>query len=171
MDDIFRIIEPDPQILDAARDEVLSNLNAQLSGVRIEEVGSTAVDGVIGKGDLDLLVLAPREKFAATRGHLDSLYPRNPEQLSNDEYQGYLVPSMLDVAIQLTIEGTQYDTFLSFLSFLSFLDLLKSSAALRDAYNQLKRNMHGKPMTEYRAAKSQFIESALASNRQIKNST
>ncbi len=165
MDDIFRIIEPDPQILDAARDEVLSNLNAQLSGVRIEEVGSTAVDGVIGKGDLDFLVLAPREKFAATRGHLDSLYPRNPEQLSNDEYQGYLVPSMLDVAIQLTIEGTQYDTFLS------FLDLLKSSAALRDAYNQLKRNMHGKPMTEYRAAKSQFIESALASNRQIKNST
>ena len=163
MDEVFRINEPDAELMATSRDEVLTNLHAHLPDARIEEVGSTAVEGVLGKGDLDFLVLVSEADFGSAREILDTLYPRNAEQLSNDSYQGYLVPSSLDVAIQLTIKGTQYDTFLS------FLDLLRRDANLRDAYNTLKRTYDGKPMSEYRAAKSQFIEAALTASAQ--NST
>jgi len=146
----------DPGELACARDAALMPLRAALPAwAEVLEVGSTAVEGVIGKGDIDLLVLAPAERFDEARAILDTLFARNPDQLSNEQYQGYLVPSELDVAVQLTVRGGPYD------SFVAFLDALRASPARVERYNALKRAWDGEPMDAYRAAKAAFIEEVL----------
>lgn len=142
--------------LTRARDAALEPLRAALPAwSEVLEVGSTAVDGVIGKGDIDLLVRVPRERFEEARAIVDQLFDRNPDQLSNEQYQGYRVPSELDVAVQLTVRGGPHDDFIA------FLDALRASPALIELYNALKRAWHGEPMDDYRKAKSQFIAEVL----------
>ncbi len=155
MEQTFRINEIDAAQLDAERQRVLNLITEHVESDYVFEVGSTAVTGVIGKQDLDFLVRVSAAEFCATRAVLDQHFARNPQQLSTDEYQGYLVKSKLDVAIQLTITHGPHDTFLK------FLDLLQNSAELRDSYNQLKRRYDGQPMAEYRDAKQRFIENTL----------
>jgi len=119
------------------------------------EVGSTAVEGVVGKQDIDIVVRVPAESFADTRDILDRMFSRNASQMSNSEYQGYLVTSSLDVAIQLVVAGGKYDTFVA------FLQALSTDPTIRQAYNQLKIAWNGQPMQDYRVAKQEFIESVL----------
>lgn len=157
MDDLFLISQADVATIDTERRRVVDMLSALLNRDYIFEVGSTAVDGVIGKNDLDYFIRVPGEEFFQVREILDSRFERNSNQISTDEYQGYIVESELDVAIQLTISGELHDDFLD------FLDLLTGSSDLRERYNELKRNYHGKPMDEYRDAKREFIETALRS--------
>lgn len=160
---MFRIAPADPA-LPAVRDRVLATIHAALrggAGVAVREVGSTAVDGVIGKGDLDLLVLASPDRFDAVRAALDALFVRNPRQYASAIYQGYTLasgdpPGGLDVAIQLTVAGGPHDTFDA------FLDRLRQDPALVEAYNALKRRWNGRSMDGYRAEKAAFIEAALA---------
>lgn len=155
MDAVFRVAPPDPA-LPAERDRVIARIRAAIAGVEVREVGSTAVDGVIGKGDLDLLVLAPADRFDDVRAALDGMFDRNPLQLASPIYQGYTVASPMDVAIQLTVAGGPYDTFDA------FLDALRADPALVDAYNALKLRWNGRPMDGYRADKAAFIAAALA---------
>ena len=154
----FRIRSIPKARLAAERDRALARLREVLpEGAEALEVGSTAVDGVIGKGDIDLLVRVPADRFEEARAAVDALWARNPEQLSTEIYQGYSVPSELDVAVQLTVAGGPYDDFLA------FLDRLRADPALVEGYNALKRAHDGAPMDVYRAAKRTFIEAALAS--------
>ena len=125
------------------------------ASAEVREVGSTAVPGVIGKGDIDLLARAPKEHFDALRAALDARFERNPDQLSNAQYQGYRVLSTLDVAIQATVQGGPYDDFVE------FLDALSSDPSEVRAYNALKRAWNGLPMSDYRLAKSAFIRRVL----------
>lgn len=121
----------------------------------VQEVGSTAVPGVIGKGDLDVLVRVEAAAFPDLLARLDTTFPRNPHQLSNATYQGYTVPSPLDVALQCTPFGSPYDDFLP------FLDALRADDALIAAYNALKRRWDGRAMDAYRARKAAFIRAVL----------
>lgn len=146
----------DPERLAEERKRVHALLSACNLPGQTFEVGSTAVPGVLGKQDLDFLVRVPAADFHSARERLDQHFERNAGQLSNDQYQAYHIPSTLDVAIQLTIEGGPYDTFSDFLS------CLATNPEIRAAYNTLKLAYNGKPMNEYRAAKSQFIEATLA---------
>lgn len=144
--------------LDRECRRVLARLQDALpEGAEALEVGSTAVEGVIGKGDIDVLVRVPAPAFDEARARIDALFPRNPEQLSNEIYQGYLVPSELDVAIQLTVKGGAYDDFVP------FLELLRASPELVGRYNALKRAHDGGPMDRYREEKAAFIRAALDS--------
>lgn len=156
----FHISDIDSQLLDRERNRILRLLRAQIPPERVYEVGSTAVPGVVGKQDLDFLVLVPARDFLCTRTKLDRHFPRNAEQLSTDVYQGYRVDSDLDVAIQLTVEDGPYDTFLV------FLDRLRNSESLRSEYNELKRAFEGRPMKAYRDAKHAFIERVVADRHQ-----
>lgn len=155
MEDVFRISNLPSKLLQQEREHALILLTQLVPYKFVFEVGSTAVDGMLGKQDLDFLVRVPREHFASTRLLLDDNFARNPHQFSSEIYQGYIIDSELDVAIQLTIEGGPQDTFLD------FLNLLLSNSDLRDQYNQLKQNFDGKPMDIYRDAKRAFIEDAL----------
>lgn len=156
MAELFRIKPMDAADLSKERQRVQTLLSTVTDAKTVYEVGSTAVPGLIGKQDLDFLVLVPAAEFVAVRSRLDEHFRRNPDQLSTTEYQGYTVESALDVAIQLTIEGGQHDTFLEFLA------LLRGSPVLREQYNQLKVAFDGQPMQRYREAKHRFIETALA---------
>ncbi len=157
MDKLFLISQLDDAIIDTERRRVIELLSAFLESDYIFEVGSTAVEGLIGKQDLDYFVRVPANEFNQTRVILDSRFERNPNQLSTNEYQAYMVESKLDVAIQLTIADGPHDNFLA------YLDLLRNSSDLRDQYNNLKREHHGKSMASYREAKREFIEFVLGS--------
>ena len=151
----FRIQHVDPASLDDARQRALASIHEVVPAAYVYEVGSTAVAGVIGKQDLDFLVRLPATAFATTRDALDQRFARDPDQLSNAVYQGYRIDSVLDVAIQLTVEGSPHDTFLE------FIERLRESDALREQYNELKRAFDGRAMHEYRTAKQRFIEGVL----------
>ena len=125
----------------------------------VMEVGSTAVEGLLGKQDLDLLVRVPQDRFTEARSVLDHVFPRNERQLSDEEFQGYLVTSPLDVSVQLTIKNGRHDVFED------FVVLLRSDPELRRAYNELKVAWNRRPMEEYRAAKNDFIAKALAGKK------
>jgi len=151
----FHLRAPDPR-LGAERTRTLALVRAAVGAeAEVLEVGSTAVTGVIGKGDIDWLVRAPAGRFAEVRARLDVAFARNPDQLSTDIYQGYLVDSPLDVAIQCTVRGGPFDDFEP------FLVALRTDPALITAYNALKRRFDGRSMDDYRAAKRAFIEDVL----------
>lgn len=154
--EVFRVQHIEPNVLNAERIRILALIAECIAPELVHEVGSTAIPGVIGKQDLDFLVLVPPSEFQAARTRLDMSFIRNPEQLSNEVYQGYSVASKLDVSIQLTIEGGAHDTFLVFLRHLG------ESAELRDEYNLLKQAFDGRAMDEYREAKHDFIERVLS---------
>ena len=155
MSEKFRIIQIETSVIDAERKRVLSMLCDLVPTVYLHEVGSTAVLGVIGKEDLDFLVLPSEAEFSKTRTALDANFERNPDQLSNNCYQGYIVESVMDVSIQLTVSDGPYDNFLN------FQNRLKSDPELVEQYNQLKRNYDGQSMDSYRSAKRDFIEGVL----------
>lgn len=146
----------DEAIIEAERRRVSDDLKKLLPEEWIHEVGSTAIEGLIGKQDLDFLVRVPASEFNEARKTIDAALRRNPNQMSNDIYQGYVVESQLDVAVQLTVEGGPHDTFLV------FLERLRGNADLRQRYNALKRKFNGQTMTEYRDAKKEFIEDVLS---------
>jgi len=157
MKEVFQINSIDEAIIEKERQRTLLKLRDLIDENWIHEVGSTAVESVIGKQDLDFLIRTPKNNFEKTRDILDFAFERNPQQMSSDIYQGYTVESELDVALQLTIEGGPHDTFLA------FLEALRNSPALREQYNELKKEFHGAPMTDYREAKRRFIETTLSS--------
>ena len=142
-------------LLARERARVVALVRAAVPFGEVLEVGSTAVDGVIGKQDIDVMVRVPAAQFAAARTVLDRHFRRNATQISNAAYQGYLVDSALDAAIQLIVAGSGYD------GFVAFLERLRADAGLREAYNALKRAWDGRPMDDYRAAKRAFIERVL----------
>jgi GrpB-like predicted nucleotidyltransferase (UPF0157 family) len=154
MTDLFLVADPDPRLA-SERERALALLRGAVPEAEVFEVGSTAVEGVIGKGDLDFLVRVGPAAFPGLLQKLDAVLARNPNQLSNDAYQGYVVPSPLDVAVQATVKGGPYDDFLA------FLDALRGDPALVDEYNALKREWHGRPMDAYREAKGAFVRRVL----------
>jgi GrpB-like predicted nucleotidyltransferase (UPF0157 family) len=155
MSDIFELHPPPPE-LEQERERIDALVRTVVPHADVLEVGSTAVDGVIGKQDLDLLVRVAHENFARTRALLDAHFPRDARQLSNELYQGYRIASPMDAALQLTVRGCEYDRFTL------FLDALREDPALVASYNELKRRWHGRSMAGYREEKAAFIESALA---------
>ncbi len=157
MSEIFCINEIDAESISRERNRVKKLLSSILASDLLHEVGSTAIEGAIGKQDIDFLVRAPESEFVDIRKLLDTHFQRNPDQLSNDIYQGYNVESDLDVAIQLTVEDGPYDNFLD------FRNQIRSNPELKSLYNQLKRQYNGRSMEEYRDAKNEFIQSTLKS--------
>jgi hypothetical protein len=103
MSDIFHLQNLDPQLIAVERVRVFDLLQDLMPPGSVMEVGSTAITGVIGKQDIDFMVRVHRSEFIKVRDILDRNFRRNPDQLSNNEFQGYCVESSLDVSIQLLI--------------------------------------------------------------------
>ena len=143
-------------ILNSERKRITQRLLEIVPENHLFEVGSTAIEGVIGKQDIDFLIRVRPNDFVSIRTALDQIFTRNPDQLSNDLYQGYTVESEMDVAIQLTIEGGPHDHFLTFLS------RLRANIDLRQKYNELKTEFDGCAMADYQNAKHKFINEVLA---------
>ena len=124
-----------------------------------EHIGSTAVPGSLTKGDLDIQVRVEADVFASADEILSAHYGRNVGSLHTTEYSPFKDDSTdPPLGIQLTAIGSRYDFFWR------IRDLLLARADLREAYDALKRTHHGRPMTEYRAAKERFFAAVLHPN-------
>jgi GrpB-like predicted nucleotidyltransferase (UPF0157 family) len=155
-EDVFRIREIDRRQLDNERARLLRLVSGAVPFGIVREVGSTALEDLVGKQDLDFVVRVPADRFGHARAALDFHFARNTAQFADEKFQGYRANSVFDAAIQLTVIGGPHDDFDK------FLDRLKGDAALRRAYNELKQAFDGRPMEDYRLAKRAFIEAALA---------
>jgi len=153
----FKVRRIDNRLLRAECDRILGLVKRSVPFASVSEIGSTSVRGIIGKEDIDIIARVSPPRFAEARKLLDSLFSRNRRQLSDGQFQGYHVQSEFDVSVQLTIDGLRYEHFEG------FAQMLRSDPDLRMAYNQLKADWDGRPMDEYRAAKSAFIARALES--------
>ncbi|RAS07943.1 GrpB-like predicted nucleotidyltransferase (UPF0157 family) [Cupriavidus alkaliphilus] len=122
----------------------------------IEHIGATAVSGCLTKGDLDICVQVSKETFAEADRALDALYERN---LGSVRTVGFCAFKHNDprapVGIQLVARGDPLDVFVR------FRDCLRADPVLVDHYNALKRRYDGAAMSDYRSAKSAFIEQVL----------
>ena len=119
----------------------------------VHHVGSTAVPGSLTKGDLDIAVRVPADRFKESDKLLSASFQRNPESEKNSGFSAFEDASKdPHLGIQLVAIGSVLDTFHSWAS------KLRADDRLRTEYEQLKRQHEGMSMTVYRAAKSDFIE-------------
>ncbi len=133
-------------------------IEALIGGAQVEHVGSTAVPGALTKGDLDLLVRVPEERFSDAIDSLRSLYSVDqPENWSSTfasfrQEPGGDVP----VGIQAVIAGSGDDSL-----FLEWRERLRSEPDLLERFNDFKRSQVGADPDRYVAAKARFIEGVL----------
>lgn len=62
----------DPRTAEVAK-QIAAIIQAHLSGVFVEHIGSTSVPGCAGKGIVDLMLLYPDGQLAAAKAVLDAL--------------------------------------------------------------------------------------------------
>jgi len=126
----------------------------------IIHVGSTAVPGCLTKGDLDVVIRVPVAGFSEADLFLQTRYIRNKGSARTGAFSAFEDPSSIPhLGIQLVAVGGPFDFFHQ------FADALRSSPDLLNRYNELKRSFVGSEMQAYRAAKSNFIEQALAKHK------
>ena len=154
-------LHPDPQ---AARQAASALYAAIMPGLRdilpasarISHIGSTAVEGLQTKGDLDILVRVPKDAFMAADAALAARFPRNKGSVRTDDFSAFEVPDeALPVGIQLAAIDGAFDHFHLFAA------ALAAHPALIDGFNEIKQLFDGQPMTDYRAAKALFINAVL----------
>jgi GrpB-like predicted nucleotidyltransferase (UPF0157 family) len=143
----------------AAFEAMRARLEELLPQARIEHVGSTSVPDSITKGDLDVCVLVAEGAFESAERVLARQFGRNVGSDRSDSFAAFVADDAgrVSIGIQLVRCGGPEDNFLR------WRDLLHRSPQLLEAYNDLKRQWHGRPHDQYRRAKSRFIEDALSS--------
>ena len=155
----------DPRAIEAAR-IVADALEPRMSGLRVEHVGSTAVQDCDGKGVVDLAVFYPAGELAATRDLVDSLgFQRQQTPDPFPEERPMRVGALHHA-------GRVYQMHVHILSadadeaaeLLAFRDRLRSDSALRKAYIARKREIIDAGVSdplEYCYAKGGFIDDCL----------
>lgn len=140
-----------------AFEEIAAAVRSVLPAARIDHVGSTAVPGSLTKGDLDLCVAVAAEEFPAADLLLAARMGRNEGSDRTDIFSAFctVAGNGVAVGVQLVVAGGASDDFVR------WRDRLRASADLRSEYDALKRAFDGRPMDEYREAKSAFIEEVL----------
>ena len=127
----------------------------------VEHIGSSAIPGAVSKGDLDICVLVGRSDHAPSvsiligHGYTEKLDTLRNEHLCMLEWHN----QDEEHAVQLVAQGSPFEMFIV------FRDALLACPALVDEYNQVKLNAAHLSATEYRAAKSIFIERVLSETK------
>lgn len=154
-----------PIYLDVAQ-YVADLIRAKLDYVKVEHIGSTAIEGCDGKGIIDLMLLYPEGFLEKTKDALSSLgfqhqphkdpFPENrPMRVGSIDYKG--------IVFQIHAHVIEKDDTEAF-STLKFRDMLRKDKRLRDRYIQCKRQILQAGTTEsldYWRAKSAFIEKVI----------
>jgi GrpB-like predicted nucleotidyltransferase (UPF0157 family) len=137
--------------------ELELSLQESLPESQIEHVGATSMPDGVTKGDVDLNLRVPADRFDETvdvlRGRFDIAQPHN----WTSTYASFTDPSRgLPVGLQVTVIGSA-DDFL-----VPLRDLLRSDAELRHEYDQVKRDAAALGPDGYWAAKNAFLTEVLA---------
>ena len=160
MSDTLELLELISDSADARRSflRIAADVSSILPGAEIEHVGATAVAGCLTKGDIDVLArVSPRDFPAAARA-LDAALRRSERNDPTADYVEYDYDrDGCCASIQLVVASCWHDR-----RFRRFKRALASDDAALARYNELKRLHEGRSMTDYRAAKSAFIDALLA---------
>lgn|GEM_PF-242826 len=138
-------------------EQLSSAIQQVLPAARIEHIGSSAIEGALSKGDLDIFVGVEPGEFHGAMAAIRSLRFRikagsfRNESLCPFESGDHPLP----VGLQLVVNRSEFECFLV------FRDRMNSDADLRSSYNHLKRQAHDLSTDEYRRVKSNFIERVL----------
>lgn len=129
-----------------------------LPTARVEHIGSSAIEGVISKGDLDIFGGVTNAEF----DHACEILASLGFMVKSDTLRTAALCMMecfdyeIDVGIQIV------DMTLDQANFIGFRDALRSNPELVLRYNQLKRNSVGLAESDYRTRKSKFITSVIS---------
>jgi GrpB-like predicted nucleotidyltransferase (UPF0157 family) len=132
---------------------VAIRVRSEVSDADVQDMGATAVPGLLTKGDVDVSVRVPERDFVRAvellRSHFEVHQPHN----WTDGYASFVDDRSysLPVGVQVTVKGHREDKFLA------QRDRLLARPDLLAAYNDLKCRYEGADMDEYRAAKQAFI--------------
>jgi GrpB-like predicted nucleotidyltransferase (UPF0157 family) len=138
-------------------DRLSSLIRQALPAARIEHIDSSAIEGAVSKGDLDIFVGVEPEEFHDAVVSIESLgFQVKTESFRNESlcpFESHDYP--LPVGVQLVVNRSEFEIFLV------FRDRMNAKADLRSSYNQLKRQACDLNEDEYRQVKSNFIERVL----------
>jgi uncharacterized protein len=124
--------------------------------VDVQHVGGTSTPGVRTKGDLDIQVRVPPERFAEADRALATRYTRHPLNERTPAFSSFEdLSGIVPVGVQLSAIGGPTDFFVQAREALR----LSSEAAAR--YDRLKASFEGRSMDEYRKAKELFFNELL----------
>jgi GrpB-like predicted nucleotidyltransferase (UPF0157 family) len=139
--------------------DVRTVLSALVPEGRVEHIGSSAIPGAISKGDLDICLIVPAAAHANIVSRLISQgYEEQQDTLRTPELCMLNAPAVAAAhAIQLVASGSKFEDFLR------FRDALLAYPALVEQYNAVKLQSSHLGAANYRAAKSAFIATVLAS--------
>ncbi len=136
--------------------------------VAIEHIGSTAVDGLVAKPVIDVLLGAG--SLEAVEQRIDALaalgYAYRPACEQQIPERRYFVRSRAG-ELRVHLHAVVQDAPL-WRSHLAFRDALREDPALRAAYQTLKRRLaseHADDKARYTAAKAPFVQRVLAGRR------
>jgi GrpB-like predicted nucleotidyltransferase (UPF0157 family) len=138
-------------------DELSKKIKAVLPNARVEHIGSSAIEGALSKGDLDLFVGVVKNEFQVSLASIKQLGFVEKEGTLRTESLCMLVTDKFnhEVAIQLVANGSEFEDFLR------FKNIMQNNPDLLSEYNQLKRDAARLSEIEYRAKKSEWIEKQL----------
>lgn len=137
---------------------IAPRLSALLPYAEVEHVGSTAVPGCIGKGDVDVLVRVLATDFATAAAALDALLTRSVRNDANDSYVEYdWRQEGVAASVQLVVAGSFLDG-----RFHGLKRVLLSDPGAIERYNALKASCAGVSMDVYRERKRELIDELLA---------
>lgn len=132
---------------------VIKNL---LPNARVEHIGASSIPLAISKGDLDIFVGVDSSDFEKAIQSLMTLGFREKKDTLRTTELCMLESNENDnVALQVVVNGSEFEFFLS------FRDKLLTNKSLANMYNELKLSCEGLSEEEYRIKKSTFIEFVL----------
>ncbi|MBK8816125.1 MAG: GrpB family protein [Methylococcaceae bacterium] len=136
---------------------------SSLHGIRIEHIGSTAVEGCAGKGIIDLMASYSNGELESVKSKLDELgfqkqttrdpFPETrPMRVGSFEYGGNVFQLHIHVIEKNSPEAVEL---------IEFRNSLRADADLREQYVLLKKSILSQGKTDpidYCRAKEQFIK-------------
>ena len=138
--------------------EVCAAVSNLVPGGRIEHIGSSAIPGAISKGDLDVCLIVPQAAHANAVSRLIAHgYHEQQDTLRTPELCMLNSPAgAAEHAVQVVAAGSEFEDFLQ------FRDALLANPELVSQYNAVKTQSSHLGHEQYRAAKSAFITTVLA---------
>ena len=155
-------IHPELIVAHEAAERLFSRVATRLrellpASADIRHIGATAIPGCLTKGDLDIVARVEQQDFAWSDQALANDFSRNTGSVRTDSFSAFEdATTSPHLGIQLTAVGGPYDFFHL------FVDVLNQDPSLVASYNELKSRFNGRPMSEYREAKDNFVVEVLA---------
>ena len=133
-----------------------TQISTVLPYAKIEHIGASSIPHAISKGDLDIYIAVSQSEFNNAIQKLWTLNFREKlETLRTNQLCMLESQNGDDVAFQLIVKGSEFE------SFITFRGQLRQSPELIKNYNDLKRRCEYLDMADYRTEKNRFISDVL----------